>query len=51
MVSDPWGTLLAGAGDEQMIVKTKIDPEKVEQARDTFPGLAGRTDLLNPTTA
>jgi predicted amidohydrolase len=46
MVIDPWGTTLAGAGDEEMIVKTEIDPAKVHQARETFPGLAGRKDFL-----
>ncbi len=51
MVSDPWGTQLAGAGDEEMIVRTQIDPEKVQQARDTFPGIAGRKDFLNPKVA
>jgi predicted amidohydrolase len=47
MVLDPWGTVLAGAGDEEMIVRTEIDSEKVAQARETFPGLAGRKDFLN----
>jgi predicted amidohydrolase len=47
MVIDPWGIPLAGAGDEEMIVKTDIDPEKVAQARETFPGLAGRRGFLN----
>ena len=47
MVIDPWGTILAGAGDEEMIVRTQIDPEKVAQARETFPGLAGRKSFLN----
>jgi len=47
MVIDPWGTILAGAGDEDMIVRTQIDPEKVTQARKTFPGLAGRKNFLN----
>ena len=46
MVIGPWGTILAGAGDEEVIVKTKIDPAKVHQARETFPGLAGRKDFL-----
>ncbi len=49
MVSDPWGTILAGAGDEDMIVRTRIDPEKVTQARENFPGLAGRKNFLNPS--
>ena len=47
MVVDPWGTILAGAGDEEMIVKTQFDPELTKSARKTFPGLAGRKDFLN----
>ncbi len=47
MIVDPWGTILAGAGDEEMIVQTRIAPEKVTQARELFPGLAGRRDFLN----
>lgn len=49
MVVDPWGTILAGAGDEEMIVKTQIDPERVNHARKIFPGLAGRKAFLNNT--
>jgi len=29
MVIDPWGTILAGAGDDDLIVKTQIEPKKV----------------------
>ncbi len=47
MVSDPWGTLLAGGGDEDTIIKADIDPEKVIQARGVFPGLSGRRNFLN----
>lgn len=47
MVVDPWGTILAGAGDEQMIVETRIEIGRVEHARKTFPGLAGRKAFLN----
>ncbi len=47
MVVDPWGTILAGAGDEEMIVKTQIDPEVAASVRKKFPGLAGRKDFLN----
>ncbi|SDP32434.1 carbon-nitrogen family hydrolase [Desulforhopalus singaporensis] len=47
MVVDPWGTVLAGAGDQEMIVRTEIDTQAVAEARDTFPGLAGRRDFLN----
>jgi predicted amidohydrolase len=48
MVVDPWGTILAGAGDEETIVQTTIDPDKTDTARKTFPGLAGRKPFLNP---
>jgi predicted amidohydrolase len=48
MVVDPWGTVLAGAGDEETIVQTVIDPDKTDAARKTFPGLAGRKPFLNP---
>lgn len=48
MVIDPWGTVLAGAGDEEAIVQTVIDPDKTDAARKTFPGLAGRKSFLNP---
>jgi predicted amidohydrolase len=47
MVIDPWGTILAGAGDEEMIVKTQFDPQEVKNSRKVFPGLAGRKDFLN----
>lgn len=50
MVTDPWGTILAGAGDGEMVVRTEIDMAGVEKARQTFPGLAGRRDFLNPGT-
>lgn len=46
MVVDPWGTVVAGAGDEETIVRTEIDPQKVQQARDAFPALASRKDFL-----
>ncbi len=47
MVIDPWGTILAGAGDGEMTVEARIDPDAVSAARETFPGLAGRKDFLN----
>ena len=49
MVIDPWGTILAGAGDEEMTVRTRVPVEAVQQARSVFPGLAGRKEFLNPT--
>ena len=48
MVIDPWGTVLAGAGDEETLVETRIDLSKIQEARTIFPGLAGRKPFLNP---
>jgi predicted amidohydrolase len=48
MVVDPWGTVLAGAGDEETVVETRIDLSKTAEARSHFPGLAGRKPFLNP---
>jgi predicted amidohydrolase len=48
MVIDPWGTVLAGAGDEEAIVTTSMDPAETRIARQTFPGLASRKPFLNP---
>ena len=45
MVVDPWGTIVAGAGDEETIVRTQIDPQMVQQARDAFPALAARCSV------
>ncbi len=47
MVVDPWGTVVAGAGDEETIVRTQIDPQMVQKARCAFPALAGRKGFLN----
>jgi len=47
MVVDPWGVVMAGGGDEETVIQTEIDIEKVSAARKTFPGLAGRVDWLN----
>jgi predicted amidohydrolase len=48
MVVDPWGTVLAGAGDEETVVETRIELSKTAEARSHFPGLAGRKPFLNP---
>lgn len=48
MVIDPWGTVLAGAGDEETIVEARIDLSTTREARTIFPGLAGRMPFLNP---
>ncbi|MDZ7762539.1 MAG: carbon-nitrogen family hydrolase [Desulfovermiculus sp.] len=46
MIVDSWGTVLASGGDEEAILKSEVDVQKVHQARQRFPGLAGRTDWI-----
>ena len=48
MVADPYGHILAGAGDDPAVIRTEIDVKAVERARQEFPGLAGRRKFLNP---
>lgn len=43
-VYDPWGTTLAGAGDEATVVTARLDPERVAERRETFPALEDRRD-------
>lgn len=47
MVVDPWGTVLAGGGDREIILQVEVDRAEVRAAREEFPGLAGRVDWLN----
>ena len=47
LVVDPWGTIAAGGGDDEVILKTEIDLERVHDARKRFPGLSGRVDWLS----
>ena len=48
MVVDPWGTVLAGAGDQETVVTVSIHLSEIRTARDTFPGLTARKQFLNP---
>jgi len=41
-VYDPWGTILASAGDEEALVAADLDPERVTEVREEFPALADR---------
>lgn len=41
-VYDPWGTQLAGAGEEPGLVTARVDPERVVERREEFPALADR---------
>jgi len=41
-VYDPWGTTVAGLGDEPGLVTARIDPETVASYREEFPALDDR---------
>ncbi len=46
MITDPWGIILASAGDKEVIIKSEIDLVELEAARQQFPALADRKDWL-----
>lgn len=46
MIVDPWGTVIAGAGDDETILRTRVDIDRIHEARKRFPGLAGRKKWL-----
>jgi hypothetical protein len=48
-VIDPWGTAIAGAGDEAGTVVVTIDPDSVGETRSRFRQLADRR-LLSPAS-
>ena len=48
MMVDPWGTILAGGGDNEAILKTEFDLSDLHKAREQFPALIDRVDWLNP---
>jgi predicted amidohydrolase len=41
-VYDPWGTVVAGLGEESGVITARIDPDEVEQRRAEFPALDDR---------
>jgi predicted amidohydrolase len=47
MMVDPWGVILAGAGDDEAIAAGEIDLERLKDARGRFPALADRQAWLN----
>jgi len=42
MIVDPWGTLLAGGGDEECILRAEIDMDCVASVRREFPAVKDR---------
>jgi len=48
MVVDPWGTVMAGAGDKEVILKSELDMGEIHTVRKEFPVLKNRVEWLNP---
>jgi len=44
MITDPWGTICAGAGDKEVIIKSELDLGELVTAREQFPALADRKE-------
>jgi predicted amidohydrolase len=42
MVVDPWGDIVAEAGDEETVLRVDVDPALVGKTRATFPALRDR---------
>lgn len=45
LIVDPWGTVVAEAGDEPAVVMADIDPCRVAEARRSIPSLANARDF------
>jgi len=50
MVVDPWGTVIAGGGDKEVIIKSELDMDEIHRARKEFPVLDNRVKWLNPNS-
>ncbi|MHB1405578.1 MAG: carbon-nitrogen family hydrolase [Desulfitobacteriaceae bacterium] len=44
-IVDPWGVMIAGAGDEETILTADIDVAKVQRVREIFPPVKDRVHL------
>lgn len=51
MITDPWGTVLAGAGDKEVIIKSEINRGETQTAREQFPAWTDRKDWLKGANA
>ncbi|MFO1186210.1 MAG: carbon-nitrogen hydrolase family protein [Alphaproteobacteria bacterium] len=50
LVVDPWGRVIAEAGEEPAVVIAKVDPAEVEKARARIPALSHDREFKAPTT-
>ncbi len=48
LIVDPWGEVLADAGEERGIVLAEIDPAKVAEARGMIPSLFHDREIMEP---
>ncbi len=49
LIVDPWGTVLADAGDEEGVIVAEVDPARVEQVRHMIPALSHDRPIIGPT--
>ena len=45
MVTDPWGNILAEAGEEEELLWVDVDVSEVSKCRNSFPALADRVEI------
>ncbi len=46
LVADPWGEIIAEAGDEEAVLLAQIDPDRVHKVRTELPSLQHRRSLI-----
>ena len=46
LVVDPWGEIIAEAGDEEAVLLAQIDPDRVQKVRTELPSLQHRRSLI-----
>lgn len=44
-IVDPWGVIIAGAGDEEAIITAEVDVSEVRRVRSVFPPVRDRVNL------
>lgn len=44
-IVDPWGVIIAGAGDEEAIITAEVDVSEVKRVRSVFPPVRDRVNL------
>ncbi|MCP4692483.1 MAG: carbon-nitrogen family hydrolase [Desulfobacterales bacterium] len=47
MMVNPWGVILASGGDEEVIIRSEIDPTEVDSARERFSAYNDRVSWLS----